>query len=91
MINIKIIKIISRLFFITIVLLAILAIYNQYQIYRYESSIGYYLQIQIEEAQTLNYHLRHQLEHHLSDVYVEIAAREMGLIGPHEILFIPIH
>lgn len=87
----KIIKIISKIFFLIVIIVTFFTIYNQYVLYRYESQIGQELELLILEAQILTYQLEHQLEHHLSDVYIEIAAREMGLVGPTEILLIPIN
>ena len=85
----KMIKIIARLFFLAVILSALVAIHGQYSMYRYESTIGQGLQAKISDAQAIHEQLTHQLAHHLSDAYIEIAAREMGLVRQGEFLFRP--
>ena len=81
----------SLLLVIAVMGVSAVAVYNQYQLYRYEMAIFEDIQYELAQAELLNQQLSHQLAHHLSDTYVEIAARDMGLVHQREILFIPIN
>lgn len=80
-----------RLFVLAVMIGTAIAVHSQYQRYSHEVAIFADLQKEIVAAELLNQQLQHQLAHHLSDTYVEIAAREMGLVHQREILFIPIN
>ena len=87
----KLIRLFTKIFFAICILLALAGIYNQYLLYVQELAIEQELLAQLEYATQINDRLIHELEHHLSHEYIEIAAREMGLVKNHEMLFVDIN
>jgi len=66
--------------------------YGQYNIYQYERQIGEQLNARLEQQQIIYEQLQHELANFLSDEYVERMARdELGLVRPHEFLFMRIN
>jgi len=84
-------KLFSRLFAIAMIIISAISVYERYQVYLYEMAIFEEIQYEYAQARQLNQQLYHELAYHLSDAYVEIAAREMGLVHQREILFRPIN
>ncbi|MCL1994956.1 MAG: septum formation initiator family protein [Defluviitaleaceae bacterium] len=84
----KLIRLLTKMFFMICVLFVFAGIYNQYLLYTQERAIEQELLAQLYQATLINEQLTHELEHLLSDEYVELAARQLGLVRNHEILFI---
>ena len=86
----RLLRLSIKIFFVVCVLLAFAGIYNQYVLYTHERVIEQELLAQLEITMQINEQLLHELQHLLSDEYVEIAARQLGLVRNHEILFISV-
>lgn len=88
----KLIKYFGRLFILACVIATGVIVYNQYVIFTYEAQVYEELTQEIDVQQTLRENLLHELEHLLSDEYIERMARnQLGFVRPNEILFIPMN
>lgn len=86
------IKLIGTLFIIVCIIITGMIVFNQMIIYNYEVEIGTILLHEIEQQEALQQELRHELNHLLSEEFIErIARNELGFIRAREMLFIPIN
>ena len=88
----KLLKLIARLSILVIIIFVMTNIYIQYDIYTYERGIYEYLSARIQEERDRQEQILHELDHHLSDSYVELVARnQLGLVRSTEIIFVDIN
>ena len=75
-----------------IIIAIIVNIYHQYHLYAIEREEYDYLTQRVLEEQERQAQILYELEHHLSDEYVEQVARnQLGLVRSTEILFVNIY